>query len=188
MSSCKAATLGSLVLFLLAMSIHASVVPVGSGCTCSPNPTATFVVYIQDVTYIGTNGNYTSYPVAGIQGTQFINGQFGTINVYDDPVTVTASPNSTVIGRLRGFFAVAALGGGRIFISSTFQFTGGKYANSTLNIKGLGQSVINVPAYLGIDGGTNAFNGAIGNVTLYAPSRQGPNTVIQATFNYRTAN
>ncbi|KAI4383251.1 hypothetical protein MLD38_009114 [Melastoma candidum] len=187
MSSYKVAILVSHALFLLAMSVHASEVPVGSGCTCSPNPTTTFIVYIQDVAYLGTNSNYTSYPVAGIQGTQFGNGQFGTINVYDDPVTVAASPNSTVRGRLRGVYAVAALGGGVLFITSTIQFTGGQYANSTLNIKGLGPSVINVPAYLGIDGGTNAFNGAIGNVTLQAISGQGPNTVIQATVNYRIA-
>ncbi|KAI4383409.1 hypothetical protein MLD38_009251 [Melastoma candidum] len=183
MSGSKSLAFVSKALLVLSIIVHASVAATSGNCPCSPNPTTVIELYIQTVAYTGINTNYTIYAVAGIQGTNFGNGQFGTVSVFDDPVTIAASPTSTSIGRSRGIYAVADLNGGTLFITSTFQFTGGQYANSSLNIKGIGSALLNVPMHLSIDGGTNFFNDAKGNVTLVAISNSGPNSVARATIN-----
>ncbi|KAI4383410.1 hypothetical protein MLD38_009252 [Melastoma candidum] len=187
MSGYKSLALASHTLLVLSIFVHASVASTSGNCPCSPNPTTTIVLYIQSVAYTGMNTNYTGYPVAGIQGTNFGTGQFGTINIFDDTVTIAASPTSTSIGRSRGIYAVADLTGGTLFIMTTIQFIGGQYANSSLNIKGLGTALVNMPVQLAIDGGTNFFNNAIGNVTVVAISRSGPNSILRATINTRKA-
>ncbi|KAI4385130.1 hypothetical protein MLD38_003189 [Melastoma candidum] len=117
------------------MFTRASAAATNGNCTCSPNPTTTIVLYTQSIWNTGTNTNYTSYSVAGIQGTDFGSAQYGTINVFDNPLTIAASPTSALIGRFRSIYVVAALGGDTLYISGTFQFTEGRYANSTLNVR-----------------------------------------------------
>ncbi|KAI4385129.1 hypothetical protein MLD38_003188 [Melastoma candidum] len=187
MSSFRTLGLASQALLVLSMFVRASVAIMSGTCTCSLNPTTTIVLYIQAILFTGSNSNYTEYPVAGIQGTEYSITQFATFYVFDDPVTISSSPTSTMVGRYRGIFAVASLDGKVLYLSATIQFTGGQYANSTINIEGLASTVVNMPMQLSIDGGTNAFNNAIGNVTLETISSIGPNIVLKATINTRNA-
>ncbi|KAI4380545.1 hypothetical protein MLD38_009264 [Melastoma candidum] len=180
MSGYKSLALASHALLVLSFFVRASVAATSGSCTCSPYLTITIVLYIQAVRYNGTNTNYTTYSVAEIQGTNFGARQFGTINVYDDPMTFDASPTLTSVGRLQGIYAVADMNGPTRLITATIQFTGGQYANSSLNIKGLGTAIAGVPVRLAIDGGTNVFNNAKGDVTFVKISRSGPNSVFQA--------
>ncbi|KAI4384961.1 hypothetical protein MLD38_003042 [Melastoma candidum] len=170
------------VLLLLAFCALASE---AATCCCPPAPerTYTFTAYAQNVIGNGSN-NFTDVYVAGVQGEPFSLAQYGTINVFDDPVTTTANPNSTVIGRARGTSFVTALDGSRLLLLYAIQFTSGPYSGSTIVVKGLGNPFIGVPAPLAIVGGTNNFSHATGNMTLTTISQQGSSTVLQATTVY----
>lgn len=170
------------VLLVLAIRMYAA-----EAATCCspppPNPSYTFTVYAQNAIANGSN-DFTDDYVAGVQGKAFSLAQYGTVNVFDDPVTTTASPNSTAIGRARGTSFVTALNGGRLLLLYAIQFTSGPYSGSSLVVKGLGNPYIGVPAQLAIVGGTNNFTYATGNMTLMTISQQGLTTVLQATTVY----
>ncbi|KAJ4838113.1 hypothetical protein Tsubulata_003437 [Turnera subulata] len=110
-----------------------------------PNPTAVRVA---------TPTNYTSpNPVGAL---------FGDIYVMDNPLTVTPSPNSTVIARGQGIYALSSQQNEfSLLMSLTVGFISGPYNGSTFSILGR-NPIMNTVRELPVVGGSGIFRLARG--------------------------
>ncbi|KAI4325081.1 hypothetical protein MLD38_030508 [Melastoma candidum] len=157
-------------------------------CPCPlpppPRQNYTTTFYAQVILANGTNNAVANtVPVAGIQGKAFTLDQFGTFYVYEANITTTPSPNSTVIGKEYGTFAVVGLNGSVFQASSTYVFTSGKFARSTLTRVGI-INLMQQVSYNPIVGGTNALTYATGYFKYEIVVSQPPYFVIKATANF----
>uniref|UniRef100_A0A2N9J8S7 Dirigent protein n=1 Tax=Fagus sylvatica TaxID=28930 RepID=A0A2N9J8S7_FAGSY len=111
-----------------------------------PNPTAIRVA--------GRLSNYTgSDPIAAM---------FGSISVMDNPLTVTPNPNSTVIGRAQGIYAMSSQHDEfSLLMTLTIKFISGAYNGSSFSVVGR-NPVMNEVREMPIVGGTGIFRLARG--------------------------
>ncbi|KAI4331042.1 hypothetical protein MLD38_029271 [Melastoma candidum] len=149
------------------------------------NKTATF--YLQFVIANGTNNAVANgIPVAGIQGTNFGLQQFGTVYVFDVNITTTTSPTSTLLGQSYGTLEVTGLKGFIYLVTSTYVFSSGEFAGSTLTTQGVFDMSQQV-SYFAVVGGTNALTYATGYVAYQIVVNAPPYFVIQVTANFKLA-
>ncbi|KAK7263510.1 hypothetical protein RJT34_31101 [Clitoria ternatea] len=98
-----------------------------------PNQT-TIVFYMQD---IATGANATVSPIIGIRGKDWSYNTFGSIFAVDDPVMMSPSPTSPIVGRAQGILIASAHDGANMHVVMSIVFTtGSEYSGSTLEIQG----------------------------------------------------
>ncbi|CAL5211704.1 unnamed protein product [Lathyrus oleraceus] len=119
---------------------------------------STLVFYLQDV---GKGPKATVSPVIGINGKVWSYNTFGTIFVVDDPVTLSPSPFSTLIGKAQGTITVTSQDGANVNIVLSIVFNDVQYAGSTLEIQGTSRQRDNLRE-LGVVSGTGRFRFARG--------------------------
>ncbi|KAI5390128.1 hypothetical protein KIW84_075452, partial [Lathyrus oleraceus] len=100
-------------------------------------------------------------PVIGINGKVWSYNTFGTIFVVDDPVTLSPSPFSTLIGKAQGTITVTSQDGANVYIVLSIVFNDVQYAGSTLEIQGTSRQRDNLRE-LGVVSGTGRFRFARG--------------------------
>ncbi|XP_021909568.1 dirigent protein 23-like [Carica papaya] len=87
---------------------------------------------------------------------------FGSVFVIDNPLTVTPDPNSTVVGRAQGIYAMASKENElSLLMSLTCSFTGGAYNGSSFSVLGR-NPVMNEEREMPVVGGTGIFRLARG--------------------------
>ncbi|XP_074563706.1 dirigent protein 2-like [Curcuma longa] len=85
---------------------------------------------------------------------------FGNIIVLDNPLRVSADPNSTLIGRFQGIIVFADMSINSTFSAGNLVFTGGEYNGSSLAFFGVFQT--GTGSVRSIIGGTGRFGMATG--------------------------
>nr|GMC56381.1 dirigent protein 22-like [Ipomoea batatas] len=96
----------------------------------------------------------TSNPLAAI---------FGSIYVFDDPLTATPELNSTLVGRAQGLYAAASLSDEfALQMTVTYAFVSGPYNGSSITVAGRNPVMRDGPRELPVVGGTGAFRLARG--------------------------
>ncbi|KAG5021035.1 Disease resistance response protein 206 [Glycine soja] len=98
-----------------------------------PNQT-TMVFYLQD---IAKGSSATVTPVAGIKGSDWTYTTFGSIFVVDDPVTLSISPTSEMVGRAQGLLIASAHDGANVNVALSIVFNNLQYSGSTLELQGI---------------------------------------------------
>ncbi|KAL6963740.1 hypothetical protein U1Q18_034745 [Sarracenia purpurea var. burkii] len=105
---------------------------------------------------------------------------FGSIYMFDDPLTVGPELNSTLVGRAQGIYASAALESVSLLEAINYVFTAGAYNGSTLSILGR-NAILNKYRELPIVGGTGVFRLARGfaTVSTYSFNTTSGNAVVE---------
>ncbi|XP_075660384.1 dirigent protein 22-like [Castanea sativa] len=95
-------------------------------------------------------------------GSDPIAAMFGSVSVMDNPLTVTPNPNSTVIGRAQGIYAMASQHNEfSLLMTLTYGFISGPYNGSSFSVVGR-NPVMNEVREMPIVGGTGIFRLARG--------------------------
>ncbi|GKU95103.1 hypothetical protein SLEP1_g8505 [Rubroshorea leprosula] len=109
--------------------------------------------------------NPTSVRVAGrsnFTGQDPIAASFGSVYVMDNPLTVTPNPNSTVIGRAQGIYAMSSQQNEfSLLMTLTYSFTSGPHNGSSFSVLGRNPIMNNVRE-MPVVGGTGLFRLARG--------------------------
>ncbi|KAF8399663.1 hypothetical protein HHK36_015534 [Tetracentron sinense] len=110
--------------------------------------------------------NPTAVRVAGrpsnFSGSDPIAAMFGSIYVIDNPLTVTPNPNSTVMGRAQGIYAMASQHDEfSLLMTLTYEFISGPYNGSSFSVVGR-NPVMRAVREMPIIGGTGIFRLARG--------------------------
>lgn len=106
-----------------------------NGQGTKPNQSQTnLVFYLQDV---ATGPNATVAPVTGLNGKVWSYNTFGTIFVVDDPVTLSPSASSTLVGRAQGLLTASSLDGSNVNVMISVVFTNLQYSGSSIEIQGI---------------------------------------------------
>ncbi|KAK9154745.1 hypothetical protein Sjap_002225 [Stephania japonica] len=93
--------------------------------------------------------------------TNFTDSMFGATLIADDALTEGPEPNSKIIGRAQGIYAVAAQEDSGLLMVMSYAFTDGVYNGSSLSI--LGRNQVNHPVReMPVVGGTGTFRFARG--------------------------
>lgn len=91
-----------------------------------------------------------------------IKAMFGSVYVMDNPLTVTPDPNSTVIGRAQGIYAMSSQQDEfSLLMTLTYGFTSGPYNGSSFSVLGR-NPVMSEVREMPIVGGTGIFRLARG--------------------------
>ncbi|TKY66985.1 Dirigent protein 23 [Spatholobus suberectus] len=122
----------------------------------------TLVFYLQD---IATGPNATVAPVTGIKGKDWSYNTFGTIFVVDDPVMLSPSPTSTLVGRAQGLLIASAHDGANVNVVLSIVFNNLQYSGSTLELQGISRQRENYKE-VSVVSGTGRFRFARGYATL----------------------
>lgn len=103
---------------------------------------------------VASRSNFTSQdPIAAT---------FGSVFVMDNPLTVTPNPNSTVIGRAQGIYAMASQKDElSLLMTLTYSFTSGPHNGSSFSVLGR-NAVMNDVREMPVVGGTGVFHLAQG--------------------------
>lgn len=131
---------------------------------CAQKPKRTHIqFYMHDIV---SGPNATAIPVArrlsNYTGSDPIAAMFGSVSVIDNPLTATPDPNSTLIGRAQGIYAVASQHEEfSLLMSLTVSFKSGPYNGSTLSVVGRNPVMSHVRE-MPIVGGTGLFRLAHG--------------------------
>ncbi|CAN8269383.1 unnamed protein product [Cochlearia groenlandica] len=88
---------------------------------------------------------------------------FGSVFMFDDPLTINAARNSTMIGQAQGFYAGAAQGEIGLMMVMNFAFKTGEYNGSTIAILGR-NIVLSKVREMPVVGGSGMFRFARGYV------------------------
>ncbi|KAK7401314.1 hypothetical protein VNO78_12693 [Psophocarpus tetragonolobus] len=91
--------------------------------------------------------------------------RFGSLIMMDDPLTEGPGPNSKLVGRSQGMYAVASQHEYGLSIMASFLFTEGIYNGSTLSIVGMNHALQNVRE-ISVVGGSGVFRYARGSALL----------------------
>ncbi|XP_057518025.1 dirigent protein 23-like [Amaranthus tricolor] len=94
---------------------------------------------------------------------------FGTLNMADDPLTISPDPNSKLIGRAQGLFGTASQEGVNFIMGLTCGFVDGIYNGSTVVIFGR-NSIMNPVREFPVVGGTGLFRMARGYAVAHTYS------------------
>ncbi|XP_023773140.1 dirigent protein 22 [Lactuca sativa] len=86
---------------------------------------------------------------------------FGTTVVIDDPLTIDTKPDSLVVGRAQGLYAMASQHDSGLLMTINFVFTYGKYNGSALSVMGRNR-VFDVVREMPVVGGSGVFRFARG--------------------------
>ncbi|KAA8542589.1 hypothetical protein F0562_023741 [Nyssa sinensis] len=110
--------------------------------------------------------NATAVRVAGrssnFSGSDPIAAVFGSIYVMDNPLTTTPRPNSTVIGRAQGIYAMSSQQGEfSLLMTLTYGFISGPYNGSSFSVVGR-NPVMKEVREMPVVGGTGLFRLARG--------------------------
>ncbi|CAI9087589.1 OLC1v1021696C1 [Oldenlandia corymbosa var. corymbosa] len=89
--------------------------------------------YMQDVV---SGPNPTAIEVARSSLTANSKTFFGLTRVFDDPLTVTGSPDSKTVGYAQGLYVLTSQEDVALLFTYNFVFNDGKYAGSTLSVQG----------------------------------------------------
>lgn len=111
-----------------------------------------------------TGKNPTAVRVAQANTTSQSPTLFGSVVVIDDALTTGPEPNSTIVGRAQGSYAMAGLNEGVVLMSMTFVFSTGKHNGSALSILGRNPA-LHPYRELPIVGGSGVFRLARGIAT-----------------------
>ncbi|XP_019153098.1 PREDICTED: dirigent protein 1-like [Ipomoea nil] len=106
---------------------------------------------------------------------------FGSIYVFDDPLTATPELNSTLVGRAQGLYAAAAASLNDEFalqMTVTYAFVSGPYNGSSITVAGRNPVMRDGPRELPVVGGTGAFRLARGYCLAKTYSMHGMDAVI----------
>ncbi|KAK9277848.1 hypothetical protein L1049_027405 [Liquidambar formosana] len=127
-----------------------------------PKPTAVRVA--------GRPGNFSSPdPIAAM---------FGSIFVMDNPLTVSPDPNSTVIGRAQGIYAMSSQKDEfSLLMTLTYEFISGRHNGSSFSVVGR-NPVMREVREMPIVGGTGVFRLARGYCFARTYSMEQINAVI----------
>lgn len=129
-----------------------------------PNPTAVRVAGAPPSNATSSN------PLAAI---------FGSIYVFDDPLTAAPELNSTLLGRAQGLYAAASLNDEFILqMTVTYAFVSGPYIGSSIAVAGRNPVMRDGPRELPVVGGTGAFRLARGYCLAKTYSMHGMDAVI----------
>ena len=150
----------------------------------SPRQT-TSVYYLQDQT---TGSNATVAAVAGLKGRDWNYNSFGTIFVVDDPITLSPSPSSAVVGRAQGILAVSSHDAANVNVVLSLVFSNSQYSGSTLELQGISRQRENYKE-LSVVSGTGQFRFVKGYAALqtafYDP--QTTHSVVRLTVTIQTS-
>ncbi|XP_057956710.1 dirigent protein 19-like [Malania oleifera] len=120
-----------------------------------------FEFYWHDIV---SGSNRTSMMVVPPAPNATANG-FGVVNMIDNPLTAGPSPNSKLIGRAQGFYALASQERVELLMVMNFVFVQGKYCNSTISVLGR-NPVFDAEREMPVIGGSGLFRFARGYVKL----------------------
>ncbi|XP_020234226.1 dirigent protein 23 [Cajanus cajan] len=148
-----------------------------------PQPVAnqtTMVLYLQDY---ASGPNATVAAVTGIKGKDWSYNTFGTIFVVDDPVMMSPSPGSTVVGRAQGLLTASDHEGNNVNVVLSIVFTNSQYSGSSLEIQGVSRQRESYKE-LSVLSGTGKFRFARGYAALQTAFYDPPTThsVIRLTL------
>ena len=110
--------------------------------------------------------NATAVQVAGrlsnYTGSDPIAAMFGSVSVMDNPLTETPEPNSTLIGRAQGVYAMASQHDEfSLLMTVTYSFTRGRFNGSSLSVVGR-NPIMSEVREMPVVGGTRVFRLARG--------------------------
>lgn len=109
--------------------------------------------------------NPTAVRVAGrsnFSSPDQIASMFGSVFVIDNPLTVTPHPNSSVVGRAQGIYAMASQHNEfSLLMTLTYNFVAGRFNGSSFSVVGR-NPVMNEVREMPIVGGTGMFRFAKG--------------------------
>ncbi|XP_042516860.1 dirigent protein 23-like [Macadamia integrifolia] len=116
--------------------------------------------------------------VTGLESSDPIAAMFGSTFVMDNPLTVTPDPNSTLIGRAQGIYAMASQKDEfSLLMTLTYGFTTGQYNGSSFSVIGR-NPVMRKVREMPIVGGTGIFRFARGYCSAQTHSTSGMDAVI----------
>ncbi|KAK3446856.1 hypothetical protein EUGRSUZ_A02485, partial [Eucalyptus grandis] len=127
-----------------------------------------------------TGRHPTTVPVAQAATTNGSATLFGTVAVFDDPLTVSPDLNSALVGRAQAIYASSSQSEWSLTMTMNLVFTVGAYSGSTLSV--LGQNpLLKNPRELTIVGGTGVFRFARGYIQLrtYAFNKTTRNAIVK---------
>ncbi|OMO66422.1 Plant disease resistance response protein [Corchorus olitorius] len=92
--------------------------------------------YFHDYFSVQYTPNATDFIVVGFPGMNWNYTKFGSLGVFDDPVTEGPEPTSATVGRLQGIYFPSSLDG--VYVGNLFSlvFTNKAYNGSTIQIQG----------------------------------------------------
>ncbi|RDX92757.1 Dirigent protein 23, partial [Mucuna pruriens] len=153
----------SLMKFLSLSMLLMSIIYQAYGQLPQPVPgQTTLVFYLQD---IATGPNATVAAVTGIKGKNWSYTTFGTIFVVDDPVMLSSSPTSPIVGRAQGLLTASAHDGANVNVMLSIVFNNSQYNGSTLEIQGVSRQRQNYRE-VSVVSGTGKFRFARGYAVL----------------------
>ncbi|RDX92759.1 Dirigent protein 23, partial [Mucuna pruriens] len=126
----------------------------------------TLVFYMQD---IASGPNATVAAVSGIKGKDWSYTTFGTIFVVDDPVMLSSSPTSPIVGRAQGLLTASAHDDANVKVVLSIVFNNSQYNGSTLEIQGVSRQLENFRE-VSVVSGTGKFRFARGYAVLQTES------------------
>ncbi|KHN21217.1 hypothetical protein glysoja_006696 [Glycine soja] len=91
---------------------------------------------------IATGPNATVTPVAGIKGGDWTYTTFGSIFVVDDPVTLSISPTSEMVGRAQGLLVASAHDGANVNVALSIMFTNLLYKALAVSVRIIERSLL----------------------------------------------
>ncbi|KAG9447591.1 hypothetical protein H6P81_013719 [Aristolochia fimbriata] len=126
-------TFMSPLLAILLLALFASSTEASSTKNWNLTKETNLVFYMQDY----ETGKYASAAhVAGVNGTNSNVLKFGTVVVFDDPLTEGVDRLSKQLGRAQGIYVNCALDGSDFHLLFSAVFTNEKYNGSTLEFQG----------------------------------------------------
>ncbi|OMO66331.1 Plant disease resistance response protein [Corchorus olitorius] len=114
--------------------------------------------------YSSGGPNATDFPVVGLPGRLWRYDQFGTLYVFDDPLTEGPEPTSPKLGRFQATTVTVSLDGQNVHTSGSVVFTNEAYNGSTIQILGVTNQFNFIGEYA-VTSGTGKFRYASGFVT-----------------------
>eukprot|EP01018_Ginkgo_biloba_P024416 Gb_12517 [translate_table: standard] len=113
----------------------------------------------------------------GFSASATVGSLFGSVYVIDDPLTETPDPNSRLVGRAQGMYAISSQGEVSLLMALTYAIESGKFKGSSLSIVGKNM-VFREQREMPIVGGSGHFRMARGYAFAQTHSSQGPDAII----------
>ncbi|XP_038725581.1 dirigent protein 1-like [Tripterygium wilfordii] len=122
----------------------------------------------------------TAVPVtarSNYAGTNPLGAVFGAISIMDNPLRTSRDPNSILLGRAQGLYAMASQSEVVLFMSATYWFTAGSFNGSSFSLVGLNHAMKPLRE-IPIVGCTGRFRLAKGYCMVRTIAMDGSNNII----------
>eukprot|EP01018_Ginkgo_biloba_P024415 Gb_12515 [translate_table: standard] len=132
--------------------------------------------YMHDIV-LGKNATVIQVAPGNSTASAMEGSLFGSVFVIDDPLTETPDPNSRLVGRAQGLYAISSQGEFSLLMALTYAMESGKFKGSTLSVVGKNM-VLRKQREMPIVGGSGQFRLARGYAFAQTYSIQGPDAII----------